>query len=1098
MKKSFKRPYGLFISTLLLWLCISCGDNKLFLSLPSSSTGIDFVNEIQETDALNILEYLYMYNGAGVTIGDINNDGRPDIYFASNQQSNKLYLNKGGMKFEDITVQAQVGGKVAPSSWTTGVTMVDINADGWLDIYVCKVHAFRDLEGGNELYVNNGDGSFTELAKKYGLDAYSYAQQSAFFDFDLDGDLDMYLLNQAVHTPNSYKRGELRETEQDSLAGDRLYENRDNYFVDISNEAGIYGGSMGYGLALAIGDINNDNYPDIYVSNDFHENDYLYYNLGDGTFEEKISESVGHTSTFSMGNDLADINNDGLLDIITLDMKPYDEQVLKTSLAPDIYSIYSFKLSHGYHYQFARNMLQLNQGNLFGIQSSFSEVGEQFGIDATDWSWGALMADFDLDGRKDIFITNGIPRRPNDLDFINYTSAGLYDPDSLDFSSTIKMMPEGKVPNIAYRNTGGEFKDVSSEWGLNLDGYSNGAAYGDLDNDGDLDLVVNNLDALASIYENTITEQPGSQFVKVKLNGSDKNPRGNGARVTLKCDQGTQMLEQYPVRGWLSSMGHSLVFGLGSANTVEMLKVEWPDGKCQTLQNIPVNQSVTLNYADAINAAPEKVIVKKVFTSVDSIGLDFRHEENDFVDFEYETLIPRMLSTEGPKTSRGDVNNDGLDDIYIGGAKNQPGTIFLQQRSKIGHFQEVENEDFFKDRAEEDAGSVFIDVNKDGLMDLYVVSGGGEVVKDFTGKDRLYINVGHGKFQKSFEHPQLEYNGSCVVAGDINQDGVNDLFIGGRSVPGSYGKYPRSRILLGGGEGELYDYTSRAFGKEITLGMVTDAVWLEDSKELVVVGDWMPITVVSFRAGKIEQKKLENTSGWWNTIEAADMDNDGDLDLLVGNRGVNAYLKTTQEYPVSLYVKDFDGNSSVDPVLSYYRDGVEYPFFGMEELSRQLVAVKKVYRSYRSYAESSFHEVFGKEELKGAGRWQVQTFKSLFLKNEGNGDFVISPLPDELQTAPIYGFATDDFDGDGNLDVLAVGNFFGNQVSMGRHDASYGYYMKGTGKCGEWEPVLPRESGFAVSGQARDIEILNTGNGKKMVVVSRNNDELKLFSTNTR
>ncbi len=1099
----FKHALNRIITGIAL-LCFfsACSDDKLFKPLSARSTGIAFSNDVEETQSVNILNYLYMYNGGGVAVGDVNNDQLPDIYFTANQQSNKLYLNKGNFSFEDITEKAGVEGAVGPSVWTNGVSMVDINADGWLDIYVCRMHGFLEFEGGNELFVNNGDGTFTEQAAKYGLDTKSYAQQAAFFDFDLDGDLDMFLVNQSIRTPSTYKPGAAR-AERDSLGGDRLYENQNNFFVDISEEAGIYGGAMGYGLALSIGDLNNDNYPDIYVANDFHENDYLYFNQGDGpdghpTFIEKINESMGHTSTFSMGNDIADINNDGLLDIFTIDMKPDKEEVLKMSMTSEAYSTYKFRRNYGYHDQYPRNMLQINQGNLFGTYASFSEVGEFYGVDATDWSWGTLIADFDMDGNKDIFITNGIPRRPNDLDYIKYTSDEFYDPDSLNFKEVIEKMPDGKVPNVAYRNKGNGFEDVSSMWGLNLNGYSNGTAYADFDNDGDWDLVLNNLNAQATIYKNTASDRKEAHFLKVKLIGNKGNDKGFGARVTIELNNALQTQELFPVRGWLSSVEPVLIFGLGENELVDRVEVDWKNGKKTVVNKIKANTEIVLDYSKAVAEETETATVSPIFSPQDDQTIiDYSHEENDYIDFDYEALIPRMLSTEGPRMAVGDVNNDGLQDVYIGGAKNQAGKLYVQQKSADQPFLEVDSDVFYKDRAEEDVEATFLDANLDGLPDLYVVSGSGEALIDATGRDRLYINIGNNQFQKSTEHPQLHFNGSCVVKADFNHDGIDDLFVGGRSVPGSYGKYPASRILLGDGEGRLFDFTPRIFGYDFTLGMVTDAVWLDKSNELVVVGDWIPITFISFNGKEVSYRQLENTSGWWNTIEAADMDGDGDEDLLAGNRGLNSYLKASPDFPVSLYVKDFDRNASIDPILSYYHDEVEVPFYGMDELARQLVAVKKVYRTYKSYAQSTFREVFDKDELHGAGRWQVQTFESLFLENMGGGNFSIQPLPGEVQIAPIYGFSVGDFDDDGHQDILAVGNFYGNQVSIGKLDASYGHFLKGDSK-GNWEVVHPGKSGFAVKGEARDIEQVSMASGDQLILVSRNNDKLKTFKLNQK
>lgn len=1104
MKQIHKKITVGIVLTIGMILIGSCTDNKenpngqkLFKLLSPERTHIDFSNGIVENEEFSVLGYNNMYMGGGVAIGDVNNDGLSDIFFTANQESNKLYLNKGNLKFEDVTEVSGIAGDTGIHSWSTGVTMVDINHDGWLDIYVCMVHGHKGLKGGNKLYINNTDGTFKEQAKEYGLDIKTYAHQAAFFDYDADGDLDMYLLNQAVHTPNAYRPGGIRK-QRDSMSGDRLYNNKNQKFVDISEQAGIYGGSNGYGLALNIADFNNDNYPDIYVSNDFHENDYLYYNQKDGTFKEDIAGSMGHTSTFSMGNDVADVNNDGWMDIITLDMRPHKEEVLKTMMGVEDYSIYQFKINHSYHFQYARNMLQLNQGNLFKDNSSqFSEVGEYTGIASTDWSWGALFADFDLDGNKDLFVTNGIPHRPNDLDYINYMFDEQEKRGDLTFHERIATIPKGEVANIAYKNDGTRFLDRSKEWGLDLVGSSNGTAYGDLDNDGDLDLVVSNLNQKVSLYENTISDKKKkSNYLKVKFKGNEKNQFGIGARVTIETSKGRQVNELYPVKGWVSTVEPILLFGLDTVEHIDRLKVKWYDGREQVLQNIPSNQTLTLNQAQAKHIDSDAVGQKtKLFQNIsaEQSGISFRHQENNYVDFEYEKLMPRMISSEGPKIAVADVNEDGLDDFYIGGAKNQAGQLYIQQENKEQLFFKVECKDFFKDRAAEDVDAAFLDVDDDGDMDLYVVSGGGESFQDFTQMDRLYINDGKGNYAKTDTHPQLNFNGSCAVPGDFNLDGNMDLFVGARSIPGAYGKFMRSRILLSTGKGELYDFTSRVFGNNIDLGMVTDAAWLENSRELIVVGEWMPVTILDFKNIPLVEKKMEYTNGWWNTIYDGDIDGDGDEDLLLGNMGINTNLKASTDKPVSLYLKDFDNNGSLDPILSYHKDGNEYPYYSLDELTNQLVELKKEYRTYKSYADSKFSEVFPPERLKGANRFQAFTFKSMLLENRKGGEFVSAALPLEMQMAPLYGFATADFNNDGSNEVLAAGNFYANQINIGKCDASYGYFMEKDNQ-GVWGTREPINSGFAIEGEVRDIELLKSTGGKKLVLVSRNNESLQLFS----
>lgn len=1093
--KSKYVPAWMTSSILIACLFSSCqSEPPLFTSLPSETTGVTFINQLEETEEININEYLYAHNGGGVAVGDINRDGLVDLYFTSNQLPNKLYLNRGDFVFEDITEQAGVAGLSGSDHWTTGVVIADINADGWLDIYVSQVSQYKSFQGHNQLFINNGatpDGelTFTESTAKYNLDITGYAQQATFFDYDGDGDLDMYQLRHAVHNPDVYIKAALR-TKRDSLAGDQLFRNDDGVFHDVTEEAGIYGAALGYGLAVGIGDLDDNGCPDIYVSNDFHENDYVYYNNCDGTFREGIKGTLGHSSTFSMGSDIADFNNDGLLDIITLDMKPEDEIIRKKSAGPDPYDIYTYKLGFGYYYQYPRNMLHLNRGNLFENNVQFSEIGQLAGIDATDWSWSALMADLDNDGWKDIFITNGILRRPIDLDYINFT----YDEKISNSQSALEKahsMPEGAVANYAYQNSSNlKFKDVSADWGLDEVGYSMGAAYADLDNDGDLDLVVNHLNAPASVYRNNTEKVKQHHYIKIKLNGDQQNPFGVGARVVVEANGQKQMQELHPVRGWQSSVDYALNFGLGEIESIDRITVTWPDGSEQEMVNIKADQSLTIEKKATI-AKKTKLASSKVFRDITAeSGVSFQHQENHYVDFNSERLIPHKLSTEGPRLAVADVNGDGLEDFYVGGASGQSGDLYVQTQRDSVLFVKGNQPVFDEDREKEDVDALFFDFEGDGDTDLYVVSGGGQFNESINNEDRLYLNDGQGNFTKSQQIlPNL--NGSCVVAADFNQDGHQDVFIGSRSVAGAYGLSPDSELLWNDGQGHLLKDTS-AYGSTLKqLGMVTDAVWLEDSRELVVVGEWMPITFMSFGENSVEKREIPNTSGWWNTIALADLNADGKQDLLCGNMGLNAELKASEEEPLGLYVKDFDNNLMVDPILTYHRQGKEWVYAGLDAMKKQMPPIRIRYNDYASFASHTFDQVFPEAFIRNSVIKKAQMLQSVYLLNEGSRKYSIHDLPLAAQFSPIYAFQTGDFDQDGLLDILAVGNFDGNVPSLGRYDASYGNFLKGKGK-GEFEAVEARHSGFAVYGEARDMQQINRGD-QKILIISRNNAEARFI-----
>ena len=1089
-KLFFLKSY--YKSLVLFFLFCACKnrEDKLFSIVDSKSSKVIFSNNVQNTEHLNIVEYLYAYNGGGVAIGDINNDGLADIYFTANQLPNTLYLNKGNFIFEDITAIANVEGFSGTNSWTNGVVMADVNADGFLDIYVSVVGKYKQFFGHNQLFINNGDLTFTEASKEYGLDLVGFSQQAYFFDYDLDGDLDMFQLNHAVHKAEVYQKPETRN-KRDSLTGDKLFRNDNNKFVDVSDEAGIYGGAAGYGLAAGISDIDNNGYADIYVSNDFHENDFLYYNNGDGTFTESGTNSLGHTSRFSMGNDISDINNDGLFDIITLDMKPYNEEIRKKSMGEAPFNIYDFRMEYGYNYQYARNMLQLNLGKLFDKGVQFSEIGQQAGMDATDWSWSPLVADFDNDGWKDIFITNGVLHRLNDLDYINFA----YDENvkHLTDLELVNKMPDGAVPNFAYKNNRKlGFEDVSNEWGINFEGYSTGAAYADLDNDGDLDIVVNNYNSEANILKNNSRESNNNNFLRVKIKGTDKNPMGIGAKVVVKTNNFEQTQEVFTARGWLSSVEPLLHFGLEKNNNINTVCINWPGGFSQVLSNVSINSTIELSIENATLHKNKEIKPSKVFQRIMTPGIDFVHNEDDYNDFESERLMPYKLSTDGPKIATGDINKDGMTDFYIGGSKGQPGELYTQIANGQQLFQKVLTKDFILDSGYEDTNAIFFDADNDDDQDLYVVSGGGVHTDSLLVTDRLYINDGKGNYYRSKITFLPNSNGSVVVANDFDRDGYIDLFVGARSVTGSYGISPRSSILWN--QGDLVFRSDSQTSKLLEIGMITDATFLKDSRELFLVGKWMPITILKFSGRTIQSRSIQHSSGWWNAIHAEDMDGDGDIDLLVGNNGTNSALRPTLDKPLGLYIKDFDGNSKTDPLLSYWKDNKEWLFVGLDELKGQVVPLRKQFNNYEDFSKKTLDMIITESMRADMVYKQVETFESVYISNN-SGNYILTPLPLEAQKSPIFGFATADFNGDDIKDIISIGNFYEFQPNIGRADASYGNLLTGNGN-GTFIWVEPRNSGWAIPGEGRDLKLIKVANekGKSIILVSRCNDSPLIFT----
>lgn len=1096
----------LFVASIALPF-VACEDSldreassSLFRLKDSIHTRIAFHNTLVDDKNFNIIEYLYYYNGGGVAIGDVNNDGLPDVYFSANQRPNKLYLNKGNLKFEDITDRAGVAGK---GNWKTGVSMVDVNSDGLMDIFVCGVGNYKKFNGFNQLYINNGDLTFTDKTTEYGLTFQGFSTQASFFDYDLDGDLDMYLLNHSVHTQRSYGKVSLRY-QVDSLAGDRLYKNLfretgTHKFQDVTKDAGILSSQVGYGLGVAVSDVNNDGFPDIYISNDFIENDYLYINQKDGTFVQQLEKVMPHSSRFSMGNDIGDINNDLLPDIITVDMLPQDESVIKTSAGEDSYEVYAFKLKYGYHKQVSRNTLQLNLGKIDSAAVSFRDIALAAGVSATDWSWGPLLQDFDGDGYKDLFVSNGIVRRPNDLDYINFISSDSVQRQS-DVLPWISKMPEGKVSSYAFRNRGDlTFEDVTAQWGLSRPGFSNGDAIADLDNDGDPDLIVNRINEPAHVYENT--SQPGS-FVKIRLKGDSTsgNINGIGAKVLVSFDSTTQMQELFPVRGWCSSSDFALMFGLSGTKKANV-KVIWPDNRV-TEKNVS-GKEVLVSYKEATkqNTTPSKP--KSLFEATD--GPAFIHRENEFNAFNRESLIPHMLTTEGPCVATGDINGDGMDDAFIGGAKGQRGELFLQDRS--GSFIRKDIASFKLHQDAEDVAAAFFDSDKDGDLDLIVVSGGQEELeRTELLNPRLYINDGKGNlsYDKS-RLPAIALQGSCVKPADYDGDGDQDLFIGSSVMPMLYGMAPVSYLLINDGTGNFlvnsgwlgastFDNPSRN-----RPGMVKDATWVDVNKDglldLVLVGEWMPITILIQQKdhrflNMTQQYGTSNTKGWWSSVTAVDIDNDGDEDLIAGNVGLNSRLKASSEKPLTMYLGDFDSNGGSDHILVYYNGDKSYPFTSRDQLVKQLPALKKKFLNYYDYRNVLLDDIVTPQLQGNSAVMQATEFASLVLLNNRD-KFIVRQLPMEAQMFPVYSILADDVNSDGHQDLMLCGNLTAVQPEIGPYDAGVGLVLMGDGS-GSFDAVAPRHSGFIVTGEGRDIRKVNS-NGQKLYLVGRNNNSVLAF-----
>lgn len=1100
-------------------------EQPVFEWMDPSVTGIDFTNKLNPTPEMNIITYLYYYNGGGVAAGDLNGDDLPDLYFTANQQPNRLYLNQGHLNFKDITAESGVEGG---SGWTTGVNMADVNGDGLLDIYVCQLGHHASYRGKNQLFINLGNNetgipTFEDQAEQWGLDLVGYATQSAFFDYDLDGDLDMYMLQHSVHANETFGTRASFQGTKHPTAGDRFLRNEGNYFTDVTSESGINSSAIGYGLGMTVADINLDGYPDLYIGNDFHENDYLYLNNRDGSFREALTQAIGHTSRFSMGTDIADFNNDGLPDIISVDMLPEDPVILKASASEDPLDIFQFKLNYGYSNQFARNTLQLGAGifpnELGQANVRFKEIGCFAGIQATDWSWSALFFDFDLDGRKDLFVSNGIQRRPNDLDYVKFISADsiqyrLQQEESISERDLklVEYMPQIKLANYFYKNNGDlTFTNQAEPWRLSQTTFSHGAAYADLDNDGDLDLVVNNTDDPASIYRNTTTDQKSvldsvRNYLKIKFLGNGKNRFGIGTKVIVHTINGQLSQENFVVRGFQSSVEPNMIIGIGALQKVDSIWVIWPTGEYQTLFNVPANQTLSIDQNEAkhlfdytkLRPVKQNQVIFEDITK--TTGIEFRHKENRFIEFNRERLIPHMTSAEGPEISVGDVNGDGLDDFFIGGAKKQAGRLFVQ--SKDGKFIPKNVAALSVDSLNEDVAAVFFDVDLDADLDLVVLSGGSEYyLNDPAMQVRLYLNDGKGDFVKSENaFGGLAVNGACLAIADYDKDGDSDLFIGARSQPWHYGRMPKNHLLENNGKGQFSDVIDHKAPGLDSLGLIREATWTDmnndGSLDLVVIGEWMPISIFLNENGHLKQSNiagsgLEKSHGWWTTLSTADFDSDGDLDILAGNFGWNSRLRTSVDQPVSLYVDDFDQNGSTDQLLCHYYHGKKTLFATKDELMAQLPALKKKYLKYREFAKAGLTDIIDTKSLRNGDELIAYTFSSMYFENQGGGKFTTQELPVEVQLSVVQKFLIADFNKDGHLDAFSVGNFYEVTPELGRYDADDGTLLLGDGK-GSFIAQTAKDTGLIIDGQCRDLKWLKTADGA-LLLISKNNGPLQVL-----